>query len=133
MAAAKKPIIGDSNRAFPTSIALFQLTPERFPSVIKLLASPTPSIEPMSVWELETGSPIHQVPKFHMTPARSNAMTMTIARELLPSIRSPTGSKLTMLKENRRSRLECFGVDDCCNGVGRIVESVDEFERKGDK
>ena len=33
-------------------------------------------MEPMRVWELEEGSPNHQVPRFHKIAAISNANTM---------------------------------------------------------
>ena len=43
---------------------------------INWLAMPTPMMEPMRVWELEAGSPNHQVPRFQMIAATRRAKTM---------------------------------------------------------
>ena len=37
---------------------------------------PTPSIDPISVCELDTGRPMYQVPRFQMMGDNSNAMNM---------------------------------------------------------
>src|SRR5262249_23084585 len=68
------------------------------PRVIRLFASPTPRIEPISVCELETGRPYHQVARFQMTPERSSDNTITIDRVEALSMSRSTGSRLTMLK-----------------------------------
>src|SRR5262249_47028285 len=78
--------------------ALLQLTPDRSCRVIKLLAKPTPRIEPISVCELETGRPRHQVARFQITPDNKSEITMTMARLDALSIKRSTGSRLTMLK-----------------------------------
>ena len=72
-----KPTIGESNSASPISMALPQSTPE-VPSRPRnsALATPTPMIEPIIVWELEAGKPSHQVPRFQMIAAISSANTM---------------------------------------------------------
>jgi len=57
-AAAKKPMSGDNSSAFPTLVACPQSTPE-VPSwtVHQGMAMPTPMIDPISVCELDAGSP----------------------------------------------------------------------------
>src|SRR5207244_2798187 len=61
------------------------------------LAMPTPRIDPISVCELLTGSPLYQVPKFQITPASSSASTMTSAASGLVLMSASTGSRWTML------------------------------------
>ena len=68
------------------------------PRVIRLLASPTPRIDPISVCELETGNPYHQVPRFQIIPASNSEITITTERTEELSINRSTGSKLTMAK-----------------------------------
>src|SRR5271163_466187 len=65
---------------------------------INWLAMPTPMIEPISVCELEAGSPKYQVPRFQMMAATSNANTMANP-PLLPTCKiSSTGSNEMMPK-----------------------------------
>ena len=65
---------------------------------INWLAMPTPMIEPISVCELEAGSPNHQVPRFQMIAATSRAKTIAKpARPPTCKINS-TGSSETMPK-----------------------------------
>ncbi len=74
-------------------MALPQSTPE-VPSRPRnsALATPTPMIEPIMVWELDAGRPSHQVPRFQMIAAISSAKTMA-KPALLPTWRmSSTGS-----------------------------------------
>jgi hypothetical protein len=88
-----KPTIGESNSASPISMAFPQSTPE-VPSRPRnnALATPTPMIDPIIVWELEAGKPSHQVPRFQMIAAISSAKTMA-KPALLPTWRiSSTGS-----------------------------------------
>src|SRR5258708_7796221 len=89
---------GEMRSDRPTSPALLQLIPEKLCRVIRLLASPTPRIEPISVCELETGKPYHHVARFQITPDKSSDRTMTTARAELLSMSMSTGSRLTMLK-----------------------------------
>src|SRR5262245_6943128 len=96
-AAATKPITGEISRDKPTSTALAQLTPETLHRVIRLFASPTPRIEPISECELDTGRPYNQVARFQVTPASNNETTITMARTDALSINRSTGSRLTML------------------------------------
>src|SRR5262245_40966415 len=75
-AAEAKPTNGDTSSPSPASPALTQFTPLSPLPVSRLLAMPTPRIEPISVWELDTGSPRYHVQRFHITPASSNDSTM---------------------------------------------------------
>src|SRR5215471_11029068 len=77
-AAPTKPRMGEMSRESPTSAALFQLTPspKDLPGVRRELASPTPMIDPMSVCELDAGSPKYQVPRFQIMDESSRANTM---------------------------------------------------------
>ncbi len=59
---------------------------------------PTPRIEPMSVCELDTGSPKYHVPRFHDTPASNSDSTITSAAPERESTSRSTGSRLTMPK-----------------------------------
>ncbi|GAC1660390.1 MAG: hypothetical protein PVS2B3_13610 [Steroidobacteraceae bacterium] len=62
------------------------------------MATPTPMIEPIMVWEEEAGSPSHQVPRFHMMAASKSANTMANpALEPTCSI-SSTGRSVMMPK-----------------------------------
>src|SRR5215831_13421763 len=91
-------MIGEINSDSPTSPALVQLTPDTSCRVIKLFASPTPRIDPISVCELDTGRPYHQVPRFQIIPANKSESTITIDRTDELSINRSTGSKLTIAK-----------------------------------
>src|SRR6266852_8253601 len=98
-AAAQNPTTGDSNSAWPISVALVQSTPD-VPSCprISALAMPTPMIEPISVCELEAGRPRYQVPRFQMMAAISSANTMA-KPALEPTCRiNSTGSSEMMPK-----------------------------------
>ena len=94
-----KPNSGDSSSAWPILVTWSQSTPE-VPSWprISALATPTPTIEPISVCELEAGRPSDQVPRFQMIAAINSANT--IAKPALePTCRmSSTGSSETMPK-----------------------------------
>ena len=72
-----KPNSGENKSASPTFVTWSQSTPE-VPSLprINALATPTPTIEPISVCELEAGMPSHQVPRFQMIAAMSSANTI---------------------------------------------------------
>ena len=104
-----KPNSGDSSSASPILVTWSQSTPDvpSWPRIIAL-ATPTPTIEPISVCELEAGRPSHQVPRFQMIAAISSANT--IAKPALePTCRmSSTGSSETMPKatapRRRRAR-----------------------------
>jgi len=65
---------------------------------ISAFATPTPTIEPISVCELEAGMPTHHVPRFQMIAAMSSANT--IAKPAAePTWRiSSTGNSETMPK-----------------------------------
>ena len=89
--------MGEIKSDKPTSVAIDQFTPDVLPLVIKLFARPTPRIDPIKVWELETGSPYHQVDKFQMTPARRSDTTITMDRVDALSTKRSTGRRFTML------------------------------------
>src|SRR5215475_11508222 len=96
-AAAQKPTTGENNNAWPISVALPQSTPD-VPSCprISALAIPTPIMEPISVWELEAGSPRYQVPRFQIIAAISKANTIA-KPAALPTCRiSSTGKSETI-------------------------------------
>ena len=72
-----KPNSGENSSASPTFVTWSQSTPE-VPSLpfTSALATPTPTIEPIRVCELEAGMPSHQVPRFQMIAAMSSANTI---------------------------------------------------------
>ncbi len=98
--AAQKPNTGEISSDMPTSVAFDQSTPlVAVPAGARnWLARPTPTIEPISVCELEAGRPRYQVPRFHRIAAINRAKT--IARPALePTCRiSSTGSSEMMPK-----------------------------------
>jgi hypothetical protein len=56
--AIRNPTNGDTTSDIPISLALRQLTPSLNGALVtQALAKPTPSIEPISVCELEAGMP----------------------------------------------------------------------------
>src|SRR5580704_10211378 len=91
-AASAKPNKGDSSNASPTSFAFDQSTPEvPLRPWSNAFATPTPMIEPISVCELDAGSPKAQVPRFQMIAAIRSAKTIA-KPALLPTCRiSSTG------------------------------------------
>ena len=97
-AAAQKPTTGEMSRAMPTSCAFAQFTPSviECDGPISALATPTPIIDPMSVCELEAGSPSHQVPTFQtIAETRSENTIANPAAE--PTFRTnSTGSSATI-------------------------------------
>ena len=59
-------------------------------------ARPTPMMEPISVWELEAGSPKYQVPRFQMIAEISSANTMANPAPDPTLMTSSTGSSERM-------------------------------------
>src|SRR5580700_2197808 len=96
-AASTKPKIGENSSALPIDVAWDQSTPEvPLRPCSSALATPTPITEPISVCELEAGSPNDQVPRFQMIAAINSANTMA-KPALEPTCRiSSTGSNDTM-------------------------------------
>ena len=108
-------------------------------------------MEPTMVCELEAGRPSHQVPRFQRIAAISSAKTMAKPAPELTCKISSTGSsvmtaKATVPEESEHAgevaeagpdhgdvRLERVGVDDGGDGVGGVVESVDELEAERDE
>src|SRR3954469_22180962 len=77
IAAPQNPTMGDSSSASPTLLACSQSTPlVAAGPPISSWDRPTPMIEPMSVCELDTGSPKYQLPRFHIMAEISSANTM---------------------------------------------------------
>ena len=77
MAANPKPNSGDSSSALPIEVAWSKSTPEvPLRPCSSALVMPTPMTEPISVCELDAGSPKYQVPRFQMIAAINKANTM---------------------------------------------------------
>src|SRR5262245_34161352 len=99
IAAQMNPTSGDSSSDRPTPAACAQSTPLVAVRLdISSFAMPTPMIDPISVCELDEGSPKYQVPRFQMMAATSSANTM--AKPVFePTCRiNSTGSSETMPK-----------------------------------
>ena len=147
-----KPTTGETRRALKTLVTWSQSTPA-VPELpcMSWLAMPTPMMEPIRVWELEAGRPSHQVPRFQMMAAMSRAKTMAKPAPLPTWRMSSTGSSEMMVKATAPERvstpmrfhdagpddgdvgLERVGVDDGGDGVGGVVEAVDELEAESDE
>ena len=97
-AATVKPISGEISSASPTSPAFPQLTPapNSWPGSSEF-ARPTPTIAPMSVCELEAGSPRYQVPRFQTIAATSSASNIASPAPVPLATSRSTGSRLMML------------------------------------
>src|ERR1700683_829678 len=98
-AAQLNPTIGEISSDIPTSEALAQFTPspKTWPLAIIELASPTPMMAPISVCELEAGSPKYQVPTFQMMAEINSAKTIAKPAAEPTLITSSTGSRATTL------------------------------------
>ena len=79
------------------SVAFDQFTPSpnTWPGVSEC-AIPTPMIDPMSVCELEDGSPKYHVPTFQAIAPTSSANTIASPTPGPPATRSSTGSSFMM-------------------------------------
>ena len=92
--AIRNPTSGETTSDMPISLALRQFTPSLNGALVtQAFAKPTPSIDPISVCELEAGMPKNQVPKFQAIAAVSIENTITKPRPVSTSISSSTGSK----------------------------------------
>ena len=78
-------------------IAWLQSTP-LVPSrpCIKAFATPTPMIEPISVWDDDAGKPSHQVPRFHRIAAINRAKIIAKPAEEPTCKINSTGSNAMM-------------------------------------
>src|SRR5277367_4147931 len=95
--AMKNPTMGESTSDLPMLPACAQSTPlVPLRACINWLAMPTPIIEPIMVCELEAGSPSHQVPRFQIMAATSNANTMANPAPLPTCRINSTGSSETI-------------------------------------
>src|ERR1035438_4128441 len=93
-AAKPNPKMGEISRTLRTLRACSQSTPEVAMWGLKnWLARPTPMIEPTMVWELEAGSPNHQVLRFQMMAAIRSANTIANPAPELTWRISSTGSR----------------------------------------
>src|SRR5215467_11830855 len=98
-AAQVKPTSGDTSSDLPIFPACAQSTPlVAVRAAMIWLARPTPMTDPMSVCELDDGSPKYQVPRFQMIAAVSRANTIAKPAPLPTWRMSSTGSSDTMLK-----------------------------------
>src|ERR1039458_8461821 len=93
-----KPMSGENTSALTVSATLAQLTPS--PNAASGLSrefiSPTPTIEPISVCELEAGNPRYQVPRFQTIADTSNANTIAKPAPDPTLMTSSTGSSATI-------------------------------------
>ena len=94
-----KPNSGDNSSELPIFVTWPQSTPD-VPSCPRIiaLATPTPTIEPISVCELEAGRPSDQVPRFQMIAEISSANTIAKPALEPTCMMSSTGSSETMPK-----------------------------------
>src|SRR5882762_4128361 len=98
-AAPKKPISGDVTSATTVSSTLPQFTPSPKPSpAISEFISPTPTIEPIRVCELEAGRPRYHVPTFQMMADSSKENTIANPAPEPTLITNSTGSSATIPK-----------------------------------
>ena len=139
------------SRASATPLTLPIFMPLRMGSpCIRALASPTPIIAPISVWELEAGIPLYQVPTFQVIAAIRMAKIMAVPA-LDPTLtKRSTGSKCTtanatptpprytpiklQMPESRYgpSWAERVGIDYGGYGVGGIVKAIYRLKRDRD-
>src|SRR5579863_7714393 len=96
--AQTKPMSGEKTSAASVSCTFAQLTPSPKvcePKIIEF-ASPTPTIEPISVCVLEAGSPKYHVPTFQIIAEMSSEKTIAKPDDEPTLITSSTGSSATM-------------------------------------
>ena len=72
----ENPNSGEMSSDMPIFRAWLQSIAASFTPGSSEYASPTPRIEPISVWELEQGMPRYQVSRFQAMALSSKAMTM---------------------------------------------------------
>src|SRR3954471_20606880 len=96
-AATAQPIMGESSNDLPMFEACFQSTPlVAVFTAMNWFASPTPITDPISVCELDDGSPKYQVPRFQMIAAVSRANTIAKPAPLPTCRINSTGSSEMM-------------------------------------
>src|ERR1051325_2203196 len=96
-AAQQNPTMGEMSSDVPTSPAFAQFTPSpnTWPFERMEFASPTPSMDPTSVCELDAGRPRYHVPRFQMIADTSSANTIANPAEEPTFNTSSTGSNAT--------------------------------------
>ena len=89
------------------------------------LATPTPMIEPMSVWELEAGRPKNQVPRFQRIAESRSEKTMANPAAEPTWITSSAGRRFTILKATvpaeRRTPIKLKNPDQMTAGTAGSV------------
>ena len=98
MAAPTNPTIGETTNAATVSCTFAQFTPSPkvwLPAITEL-AKPTPTIEPISVCELDAGKPKYQVPRFQIMAEISSENTIAKPAPVPTLITSSTGSSATI-------------------------------------
>src|ERR1700730_12735620 len=146
--ARMKPTSGENSSDFPTASAWPQSTPDvpDGPCIIWFI-SPTPITEPISVWELDEGIPSAEVPddrgdqqrEHHREALRCADAQNQLHRQQLQdaernrAARHQHAEKIPCARpDDREIRRERMRIDDGGDGIGRIVETIYEFEPKRD-
>ncbi len=96
--ATTNPISGERTSALTVSCTLPQLipSPKALSGLMMEFIRPTPTMEPMSVCELEAGRPRYHVPRFQMMADRSSEKTIANPAPDPTLITSSTGSSATI-------------------------------------
>src|SRR5262249_17319617 len=97
-AAAMNPISGDITSALTVSATLVQLTPspKALSGLNRGFIRPTPTMDPISAWELERGGPRSKVPTFQKSAESKNEKTFATPGPE-PTLRaSSTGKRAPM-------------------------------------
>src|SRR5262249_5680230 len=91
-------MIGDRTSALTVSATFVQLTPS--PKALSGLSSefikPTPTMDPIRVWELDAGNPRYHVPTFQIIADSRSENTMAKPGPDPTLMTSSTGSSATM-------------------------------------
>jgi hypothetical protein len=96
--ASVRPKSGETTSDSPISPTLCQFTPARKACPARIeFASPTPTIAPINVCELDAGRPKYHVPKFHRIAETRSARTIAIPAPLPLCTRSSAGKSFVML------------------------------------
>src|SRR5262252_7375658 len=126
-AATTQPIMGESSSDLPMFEACFQSTPlVAVFTAMNWFASPTPMTDPISVCELDDGSPKYQVPRFQMIAAVSSANTIakpaplptcrinsTGSSEMIPNATAPVDVTTPRKFQTPDQTTAACGVSEC--------------------
>ena len=147
-----KPKIGENSRASPIFVTWSQSTPD-VPSCPRMsaLATPTPTIEPIRVCELEAGMPSkprseipddcgdQQSEHHRIAGARADLQNELDRQERDDAegdgaARGKHAEQVPASRpDDRDLRREGMGIDDGRDGVGGVMETIDEFEAERDQ